>query len=275
MVFIKAIILGLVEGITEFLPISSTGHMVLVDAFLKLSEDDEFTKLFTVVIQLPAILAIVVLYWRQLWPFSSGQEHFQRTVALWTRIVVAFVPAAIAGALFNDAVEAALGSMTVAIALVAGGVVLIGIERKHRTPTLLDAATLPMLVVVGIGLFQCLAMVPGTSRSAATIIGAMLLGASRPVAAEFSFFLAIPTMLGAATVSLFKHGTQLTWMEWAVLAVGCVVSFVTALVVVAAFVRYIQARDFKVFGYYRIVLGIIVLLYLFAYSPSETPVAHP
>lgn len=261
MVYIKAILLGIVEGFTEFLPISSTGHLVLVEDFLSLDQGQAFTNTFHVAIQLPAIAAVVVYFWSRLWPFSGPREAQRQRLLLWTKIIIAVLPAVVLGLLFDDLIEAhLLAPVPVAIALLVGGIILIAIERRHSTPRLMTTEALPYLTALWIGCFQCLAMIPGTSRSASTIIGAMLLGATRPVAAEFSFFLAIPTMLGATMLTLAKHSGGFTPQQWALLAIGGIVSFVTAYAVIAAFMGYIRKHDFQVFGYYRIVLGAIVLL---------------
>lgn len=260
MVFFKAVLLGLVEGFTEFLPISSTGHLVLVEKYLDLGQGEAFTNAFHVAIQLPAICAVVVYFWSRLWPFSGPREHQCSRLGLWARIVVAVLPAIVLGLLFDDLIESYLLSpVPVAIALLAGGIILIVIEGRRHEPTLAVTESLPYLTALWIGLFQCLAMLPGTSRSAATIIGAMLLGATRPVAAEFSFYLAIPTMFGATALTLAKHSGGFTSEQWALLLVGGAVSFVTAYAVIAGFMGYIRRHDFRVFGYYRIVLGAVVL----------------
>lgn len=264
MVFLKAGLLGLVEGITEFLPISSTGHMILVDEFMKLTSDKAFDDAFMVIIQLPAIFAVIVYFWKQVWPFTSDAETRNVTIVMWTKVVTAFLPAAVLGFLLHKRIEEYLfNGLTVALALLAGGVILLLVERGNGS----RRSTIPSVNCFGygtallVGFFQCLAMIPGTSRSAATIIGAMLLGAGRAAAAEFSFFLAIPTMLGATALTLKKMGAHFTSEQWIVLAIGSAVSFVSAYAVIAAFMTYIRTRDFKAFGVYRIVLAIIVLAY--------------
>lgn len=264
---IKAIILGLVEGITEFLPISSTGHLILVNEWLSFSPS--FTALFDVVIQLGAILAVIIVFWKKLWPF--GKDPVKKSVTLnvlsaniWYKTMLAVVPALILGALFGDIIEATLfNSVTVALALVVGGIILILIERKQAAAPAVLTSAITYRTAFLIGLFQCLAMIPGTSRSAASIIGAMLLGASRSAAVEFSFFLAIPTILAASVYSLWKHGFVMTGNEVIVLAVGFIAAFLTAWAVIRFFLKYIQTHDFKIFGYYRIVLGVIVLSLFF------------
>lgn len=258
----KAICLAVVEGITEFLPISSTGHMILVQDYLQLDGGKSFVDTFLVVIQLPAILAVVVYFWNAIWPFGQGKDT-AKIILMWTKVAAAFVPAAVLGALLDKKIEFYLfNPITVAIALVVGGVILILLERGKHREHILSVYDVGYLSAAGIGFFQCLAMIPGTSRSAATIIGAMLLGAARAAAAEFSFFLAIPTMLGATALKLLKHGVAFSGQQWMLLAVASVVSFLVAYAVIAAFMRYIQRRSFAVFGYYRIILGAAVLLLL-------------
>lgn len=264
MPFLKALLFAVVEGITEFLPISSTGHMIIVDEYVRLTSDKAFNDAFIVIIQLPAILSVVVYFWPTLWPFGKGREEQAKIIQLWSKIVVAFLPAAVLGFLFDDMIEAVLfNPFTVCIALIVGGIVLIAIERRRLPVRVDDPGQMGYGKAVAIGFFQCLAMIPGTSRSAATIIGAMLLGASRPVAAEFSFFLAIPTMLGATTLKILKNGLAFTGEQWMLLAVGSVVSFAVAYAVVAFLMSYVKKHDFKVFGYYRIVLGALVIMWFF------------
>lgn len=257
--FINAILLAVVEGITEFLPISSTGHLILVEQYLSFSDNGKFADAFMVIIQLPAILAVVVYFWKELWPWGKGQDT-PRILRMWCKIVVAFLPAAVIGLLLHDYIEQLLGSvLVVALALMVGGVILVAIERRDHKVHVDDAENLSFKTAFFIGCFQCLAMIPGTSRSAATIIGAMLLGTSRVVAAEFSFFLAIPTMLGATTLTLVKQGLTFTGHQWALLAAGSGVSFVVAYGVVAGLMRFVQHHRFTLFGWYRIVLSAIVL----------------
>jgi len=256
--FIKAILLGIVEGFTEFLPISSTGHLILVEQYLELGEGDAFKNALTVIIQLPAILAVVLLFWKDMWPFQGAKTP--KIFRLWVTVAIAFLPAAVLGFLLDDFIEAHLLSpVPVAIALVVGGLILLVIERKPRTPAVYEVHDIDWKRALAIGFFQCLAMLPGTSRSGATIVGGMLLGASRSAAAEFSFFLAVPTMLGATTLKLLKTGFDFTPHQWALLGVSSVVSFITAYAVVALFMAYIRRRTFTIFGWYRIVLGLIVL----------------
>ncbi len=259
---LKAVCLAIVEGFTEFLPISSTGHMILVEDYLQLSGGKSFVDTFMVVIQLPAILAVVAYFWHAIWPFGRNTDS-RKVILMWCKVVAAFLPAAVLGKLLDDPIEYYLfNPLTVALALIVGGAVLILLERRKHREHILSVHDFGYMTAVGVGFFQCLAMIPGTSRSAATIIGAMLLGGARAAAAEFSFFLAIPTMLGATALKLAKHGLGFTGHQWMLLAVGSVVSFLVAYVVIAGFMRYIQRRSFAVFGYYRIVLGAAVLLLL-------------
>ncbi len=261
---IKAIILGLVEGITEFLPISSTGHLIIVNQWLNFSKS--FTAMFDVVIQLGAILAVIVVFWKKLWPFSKDEQTQAITLnvlntQIWYKTLLAVLPALVLGALFAGTIEEKLfNPVTVAIALVVGGVILFIVEKRKPTATpQAFTSAISYRTAFLIGLFQCLAMIPGTSRSAATIIGAMILGASRAVAVEFSFFLAIPTMLAASAYSLLKYDLVLSVNEMLVLIVGFVTAFLTALAVIKFFLNYIQKHDFKVFAYYRIALGLVIL----------------
>ncbi len=269
MLYINAFLLSIVEGFTEFLPISSTGHLIIVESFLRLSDDPNstFPFSFMVIIQLPAILAVVVYFWHKLWPFTGDASHRQMTVLLWFNIVVAVIPAVVLGLMFNDIIEEYLAhEIPVAIALFVGGVILIAIERRHLPMRFETVYDITIMTAFAIGFFQCLAMLPGTSRSAATIIGAMLLGASRPAAAEFSFFLAIPTMFGATVLTIAKSGLSFTGPQWAAIALGSVVSFVTAYAAVAFLMRYIQRNDFKAFGYYRIALAVLVVISYYAFG---------
>ncbi|WP_420330182.1 undecaprenyl-diphosphate phosphatase [Romboutsia lituseburensis] len=262
----KAIILGIVQGITEWLPVSSTGHMILVDEFLKLNLSAQFVSTFLVVIQFGSILAVLTIFFKKLNPFDGSKTGVQRieTIDLWMKVVVAVIPSAILGFLYDDAIEAAFfNPTTVAIALIVYGIIMIAIENRNKRPKINDFSQVTYKLAIGIGLFQCLALIPGTSRSGSTIIGALLLGASRYVAAEFSFFLAIPTMLGASGLKLYKSGFAFTGQEWAVLATGSVVAFIVSVFVIKFLMDYIKKHDFKVFGYYRIILGIIVLSYFY------------
>jgi undecaprenyl-diphosphatase len=262
--FISSIILGIVEGITEFLPISSTGHLIIVNRFVNFT--GSFASTFDVVIQLGAILSVVVYFWKRLVPFDAHitPEKKKQIFTLWFKATVGVIPALILGFAFGNIIEEKLfNPVTVAMALVAGGAVMIYLEDRKRHAKINTISDLTYKTAFAIGFIQCLAMIPGTSRSAATIIGAMFLGASRLVAAEFSFFLAIPTMVAASGYSLLKTGGNLSSHEILLLATGFAVSFVVALAVIAGFMRYITRHDFKPFAYYRIVLGVIVLGYFF------------
>ena len=265
----KVIILGIVEGITEWLPISSTGHLILVDEFIKLNASDAFKEMFNVVVQLGAIMAVVVLYFNKLNPFSPKKSRSQKvhTIQLWMKVVVACLPAAVLGILFDDWMEEHFHNyIVVAIMLIVYGVLFIWVENwnKKSSPSVTKLSTLSYKTALFIGLFQVLSLIPGTSRSGATILGALLLGVSRYVAAEFTFFLAIPVMFGASGIKLLKffgEGAGITGMEVAMLSVGCIVAFVVSVIAIKFLMGYIKKNDFKVFGYYRIILGILVLGY--------------
>ena len=261
---LKAVLLGIVQGITEWLPVSSTGHMILVDEFVKLNFSPTFISTFLVVIQFGSILAVLLIFFKKLNPFDSSKSKVEKkeTLSLWAKVIVAVIPSGIIGVLFEEDIDRLFfNSTTVALALIIYGVIMIVIENRDKKPAVSDFSEVSYKLAIGIGLFQCLALIPGTSRSGSTIIGATLLGASRYVAAEFSFFLAIPTMLGASLLKLVKTGFAFTGFEWLVLGVGSVVAFVVSVIVIKFFMDYIKKNDFKAFGYYRIVLGIIVLLY--------------
>lgn len=286
---LKVIFLGIVEGITEWLPISSTGHMILVDEFIHLNMTDEFKNLFLVVIQLGAILAVVVLYWHKLWPFhikqisKNTQAMLDRQPAvsrgiltfvkkfcdkdkwiLWFKIIVACIPTILIGLPFNDVIEEKFNNyVVVAIALIVYGVFFIIIENynRKRKPACTSLQNLSFKTAFIIGLFQVLSVIPGTSRSGSTIIGGILAGTSRTVAAEFTFFLGIPVMFGASLLKLLKFGFSFTAAEVIVLIVGMVVAFLVSIVAIKFLIGYIKKHDFKVFGWYRIVLGILVLGY--------------
>lgn len=266
---LKVVILGIVEGITEWLPISSTGHLILVDEFIKLGASDAFKEMFNVVIQLGAIMAVVVLYFHKLNPFSKRKTKKQQayTIQLWTKVIVACIPAGVLGILLDDWMEAHLHNyIVVSITLIVYGILFIIVENwnKGRTPQVTKLSQLPYQTALMIGVWQVLSLVPGTSRSGATIIGALLLGTSRYVAAEFTFFLAIPVMFGASAVKILKFikvGGGFAGMEAAMLIVGCLVAFIVSIVAIKFLMGYIKKNDFKVFGYYRIVLGILVLGY--------------
>lgn len=261
---IKAIILGVVQGITEWLPISSTGHLILVEEFIRFNLSPAFVSTFFVVIQFGSILAVIVLYFRKLNPFDKGKNALEQkeTFKLWQKIIVATIPAGIMGFLFDDMIEELLyNPITVATMLVVYGVLFIILENRRKGPKVTRLKDLSYLTAIGIGMFQVLALIPGTSRSGSTILGAVFLGTSRPIAAEFSFFLAVPVMIGASGYKLLKAGIAFTGFEWLVLVVGSIVSFLVSLVAIKFLMAYIKRNDFKVFGYYRIVIGIIVLVY--------------
>ena len=274
---LKAVVLGIVEGITEWLPISSTGHLILVDEFLKLNVSDEFKSMFDVVIQLGAILAVVVIFWKQLWPFGKKEneqpwktEGFGAWVkadvfVMWFKVLVACIPAAVVGLLLDDWIdEHFYNAWVVAIALIVFGIAFIVIENwnKGKTPKVNSIAALTYRDALIIGAFQLIAAVfPGTSRSGATIVGALLIGISRTVAAEFTFFLAVPVMFGASLLKLVKFGFSFTGNEMMILLTGMVVAFIVSIVVIKFLLSYIKKHDFKVFGWYRIILGICVLAY--------------
>ena len=290
--WLKVVLLGIVEGITEWLPISSTGHLILVDEFVKLNQSEEFMKMFNVVIQLGAILAVVVLYWSKLWPFHTKKnaprkswfanqaDHgfmkgvqtfcnnycYMDKIVLWLKIVLACIPAMVVGIPFDDWMEKHFHNATVvAFALIAYGVIFIVIENynKRRTPRMVTLTDLSFKDAFLIGVFQVLSLIPGTSRSGSTIIGGILIGASRELAAEFTFFLAIPVMFGASLIKLLKFGLAFTSVELAVLIVGMVVAFGVSILAIKFLMGYIKKHDFKVFGWYRIVLGLLVLLYFY------------
>jgi undecaprenyl-diphosphatase len=256
---IKAIILGAVEGITEFLPISSTGHLIIVNEWLKFSK--QFTDMFDIVIQLGAIVAVALYFNPRICPLSKYADR-KKVFALWKKTIIAVLPALVIGVLLAKTIQEKLfNPTTVAVALIVGGVALILLEKRKTTPKINSMEELSYKTAFAIGFIQCLAMIPGTSRSGATIIGAMLLGASRVLAAEFSFFLAIPTIAAASVYSLFKNGLNMTGAEAIILATGFVTSFLVAYAVIKMFMKYIQTKNFMPFGYYRIVLGVLVLIY--------------
>ena len=264
--WLKVILLGIIEGITEWLPISSTGHMILVNELVQLHVSDEFMEMFLVVIQLGAILAVVTLYFSKLWPFTTPEKGWikKETWSLWFKVLVAVMPAAIIGIPFDDKIDALFYNyQTVAITLIVYGVLFIILENRNRDrrPTVKSFQQLTYPMAFFIGAFQVLALIPGTSRSGATILGAMLLGTSRFVAAEFSFFLAIPVMFGASLLKIVKFRFAFTGTEITILLVGMVVAFVVSVLAIRFLMSYIKKRDFKAFGWYRIVLGILVLAY--------------
>ncbi len=267
---LKAVLFGVVEGITEWLPISSTGHMILLDEFVQLQMSDAFKTMFNVVIQLGAILAVVVLYFPKLWPFRRGEKGLMSwlrmdTVNLWIKVVVAILPSAIVGIPFDDWMDAHLhNAPVVAAMLVIYGVAFILIERgqnPRRRAHIQSVELIDMRMALMIGLFQVLSLVPGTSRSGATILGGVLMGCSRAAASEFSFFLAIPTMAGASLIKVLKFGLSFTGAELLILLVGCVTAFVVSIVAIKTFIGYVKKHSFTAFGWYRIALGALVAVY--------------
>ena len=267
---LKAILFGIVEGVTEWLPISSTGHLILLNEFITLNVSEEFQSMFDVVIQLGAILAVIVLFFHKLNPFAPSKtgEEKKETWNLWFKVVAAIIPSGIVGVLFDDWMDAHLhNGIVVSIALIVYGIAFILVERKNDGKHLRmvdDVHKMDYKTAILIGLFQCLSLVPGTSRSGSTILGAIMLGVGRSAGAEFSFFMAIPTMLGASAIKLLKFmlsGVGITTMEIAVLAVGCVVSFIVSLMVIKALMDYVRRHSFSAFGVYRIILGAVVLAY--------------
>ena len=258
--------MGIVEGVTEFLPVSSTGHLIIVEHFLKISQDKHFVVAFEVVIQLGAILAIVVLFWNTLWPFAGPPEQRSRTWKLWGRVIVGIIPVFFVGYFMDNLITGKLfNPIVVSITLIFYGIVLVVIEavlRRGKGPRVTDVHDMGLWLALGVGLFQTLSVIPGTSRAAATIIGAMILGMSRAAAAEFSFFMAVPVMVGASALTLYKDGLHFTGTEWVVMLIGFVVAFICAIFIVRAFMNFIRKHDFVPFGYYRIVLGILVIVLL-------------
>lgn len=264
--WLKVILLGVIEGITEWLPISSTGHMILVNELVHLNVSDEFMEMFLVVIQLGAILAVVTLYWNKLWPFATPKNGWIKkdTWSLWFKVLAAALPAAVIGLPFDDKIDALFYNyQTVAITLIIYGILFIILENRNKDhkPVIRDFSQLTYGMAFFIGIFQILALVPGTSRSGATILGAMLLGTSRFIAAEFSFFLAVPVMFGASLLKILKFGPSFSAVELSILLVGMAVAYVVSVLAIKFLMGYIKNRDFKAFGWYRIVLGILVILY--------------
>ena len=267
---LKAIILGIVEGVTEWLPISSTGHMILVDQFLHQNMSEEFKKMFLVVIQFGAVLAVVVLFWNKLFPFAIRRKGNESVIkkdifVMWFKILIACIPAAVVGLLWDDKIdELFYNYQTVSIALIVVGIWFIIVENKNagKKPRVLSIADITYKDAIIIGLFQLVAAVfPGTSRSGATIIGAMMVGVSRGIATEFTFFLAVPVMFGASLLKIAKFGFSFTMLEGTVLLVGMVVAFAVSMVIIKALTGYVKKHDFKIFGWYRIALGCAVIAY--------------
>ena len=287
----KAVLFGIVEGITEWLPVSSTGHIILLDEFIRLNASEEFKSMFDVVIQLGAILAVIVIFWGKLNPFNPKKSPAKKkaTWELWFKVCAAIIPSGVVGVLLDDWMDAKLhNGIVVSVALIVYGIAFILVERRNSRgkyqkiagkdgPTVLfirdkkieDVHQITYKTAILIGLFQCLSLVPGTSRSGSTILGAILIGVGRSAGAEFSFFMAIPTMLGASVIKFLKFmlsGVGITTMEIAVLAVGCVVSFVVSLLVIKALMDYVRKHTFSAFGVYRIILGLVVLAYFAVFA---------
>ena len=267
---LKAVLFGVVEGITEWLPISSTGHMILLDEFVKMQMSDAFMEMFNVVIQLGAILAVIVLYFPKLWPFQKGGKSIMswlkmETVMLWIMVVVAILPSAVLGIPLDDWMDANLHTAPVVAAmLIVYGIAFILIERKkniYARAKVADVHQIGLKLALAIGCFQALSLVPGTSRSGATILGGVLMGCSRAAASEFSFFMAIPTMAGASLLKMLKFGFDFTGAEMLILLTGCVTAFVVSLIAIKTFIDYIKKNSFTAFGWYRIVLGALVAAY--------------
>ena len=267
--FLKAVLFGIVEGITEWLPVSSTGHLILLDEFVKLKVSPEFYEMFQVVIQLGAIAAVIVLFFHKLNPFSPKKTALQKkdTWSLWFKVVAAVAPSAVIGVLFDDWMDGHLYNyVVVAIMLIVYGIAFLFVEKWNasRSFRITDVGDIDYKTAILMGAFQCLSLIPGTSRSGSTILGAIILGVSRGAGAEFSFFMAIPTMLGASALKLLKfllEGVEATSTEVMVLVVGCVVSFLVSLVVIKGLMEFVKKHSFSVFGVYRIILGAAVLVY--------------
>ncbi len=282
---LKALVLGVIEGITEWLPISSTGHLILADEFIRLDMSDAFVEMFNVLVQLGAILAVVVLFWGKLWPFGNDRTAVRRkgegaaayfvrrwcvadTWIMWFKVLVAILPAMVLGLPLDDWMTEHLHTpVVVAAMLILYGILFIWMENRHKTPRIESIEGLSWAVAFGVGMFQVLSLVPGTSRSGATILGAMLLGCTRTVAAEFTFFLAIPVMFGASLIKVLKFGLDFTGAEVIVLLVGMLSAFIVSMLCIQFLMNYVKRHDFKVFGWYRIALGALVLLYFLALKP--------
>ena len=260
---LKSIVFGIVEGITEWLPISSTGHLILLNAVMPLTDNQQFWDLYKYIIQLGAIFAVIVLYWDKLWPFSpkKSEKEKKSTWNTWIKIIIASIPTGIVGVLLNDYADEHLSTPTVvAIALILYGVLFIVIENRRKKPRMKTVGGIDAKTAFFIGCFQSLAVVPGTSRSGSTILGSILLGTSRSAAAEFSFFLAIPVMFGVSLLELIKHAASVTAGELVVMIVGMAVSFIVSAIVIRSLMRYVRRHDFRIFGIYRIILGVLILI---------------
>lgn len=262
---IKSVILGVVQGITEYLPISSTGHMILVNEFLHLNFDSDFVNTFFVVIQLGSIMAVVVLYFKKLWPFDfkhTTRSERKKVWILWSKVLVGCIPAGVAGILFDDFIDVYLYKpMVIALALIIYGIIFIIVESCHITQSMNTLEDIDYITAANIGLFQMLALIPGTSRSGSTVIGGRILGVSKEAVSEFSFFMAVPVMAGATMLKLLKCGFGFNMIQWVVLLIGTLVAFVVSVISIRFLMNYIKKHDFKAFGVYRIVLGILVIVY--------------
>lgn len=273
---IKSIILGIIEGITEWLPISSTGHLIIANEFIKLGTSDAFKEMFNVVIQLGAILAVVVIYFKKMWPFTlnkelgysyitKGKGYIKKDVMdMWLKVIVAILPAAVIGIPLDDVFETHFHNyIVVALALIIYGILFIVIEKRNKstTPKVGSIADITYKTALYIGLFQALSLIPGTSRSGSTILGAIIIGVSRVAAAEFSFYMAVPVMFGASLIKLLKFGLSFTSTELLILLVGMATAFIVSVIAIKFLMSYIKKRDFTAFGYYRIVLGVVIVVY--------------
>lgn len=262
---IKSVILGVVQGITEYLPISSTGHMILVNEFLHLNFDSDFVNTFFVVIQLGSIMAVVVLYFKKLWPFDfkhTTSSERKKVWILWSKVLVGCIPAGVVGILFDDFIDVYLYKpMVIALALIIYGIIFIIVESCHITQSMNTLEDIDYITAANIGLFQMLALIPGTSRSGSTVIGGRILGVSKEAVSEFSFFMAVPVMAGATMLKLLKCGFGFNVIQWVVLLIGTLVAFVVSVISIRFLMNYIKKHDFKAFGVYRIVLGILVIVY--------------
>ena len=262
---IKSVILGVVQGITEYLPISSTGHMILVNEFLHLNFDSDFVNTFFVVIQLGSIMAVVVLYFKKLWPFDfkhTTRSERKKVWILWSKVLVGCIPAGVVGILFDDFIDAYLYKpMVIALALIIYGIIFVIVESCHITQSMNTLEDIDYITAANIGLFQMLALIPGTSRSGSTVIGGRILGVSKEAVSEFSFFMAVPVMAGATMLKLLKCGFGFNMIQWVVLLIGTLVAFVVSVISIRFLMNYIKKHDFKAFGVYRIVLGILVIVY--------------
>jgi len=271
---LKSIVIGIVQGVTEWLPISSTGHLILVEKLLTLKVSEEFWNMFKVVIQFASILAVVVLYFHKLNPFSPKKSPAEKkdTYILWSKVIVAVIPAAVIGLLFEDLIDSVLSStLVIAATLIIYGIAFLIIENKNKLPKINTLESLTYKQALLIGMFQVLSLIPGTSRSGSTILGAIIIGCARSVGTEFSFFLAVPVMLGASGLKLVKFilsGASVTSIEWAVLISGFIVTFIVSVLAIKFLMTYIRKHDFKAFGIYRIILGIVVIVsVLFKFLP--------